>query len=352
MEVFYLNLAVVYICSLFARYLSKIKAGIVLPNKIFVLFVVVTMVLVAGLQNNIGDTYFYMHSFSLNTITWEDIEFKGEFGFNIYQMYLQKISEDPQILIFVTALITNILIVSVFYKYSRLFEISLYVYITAGMFLVSMNGIRQFLAAAIIFAATKYIMSGSWKKYVLIILLASTIHQSALVLIPIYFIVRRKAWTKESYLLIFFAILLVAGFNQFSSILFSVIEDTKYSEYSGINEGGANILRVFIHAIPVVLAYLGRDKLKEIYPNSDYIVNLALINLIIMMIATQNWIFARFNIYFGLYNILLLSWIVKVFTKKDQKLVYFSIMIFYFIYFYYEHVISLSIRYGSDYISL
>ena len=46
-------------------------------------------------------------------------------------MLLQQFSDDPQILVFTTAFITNILIVLVLYKYSRLLELSLYVYITS-----------------------------------------------------------------------------------------------------------------------------------------------------------------------------------------------------------------------------
>ena len=57
-------------------------------------------------------------------------------------------------------------------------ELSLYVYITGGLFLVSMNGIRQLLAAAIAFTATKYLIDGNWIKYFLIVLFASLFHQS------------------------------------------------------------------------------------------------------------------------------------------------------------------------------
>lgn len=47
---------------------------------------------------------------------------------------IKSISDDPQVLIFTTALITNTLIVIVLYKYSRMLELSLYVYITGGLF--------------------------------------------------------------------------------------------------------------------------------------------------------------------------------------------------------------------------
>ncbi|MEM5682910.1 EpsG family protein [Bacillus toyonensis] len=147
-----------------------------------------SLVLVAGLRNNIGDTYFYMHAYKITEFNWEYVQTNKDMGFNIFQMVLKKYTDNPQVMVFTTALITNVLIVATLYKYSRLIELSLYVYITSGMYLTSMNGIRQYLAAAIIFAATKYIFEGKWKKYTLIVLCASTFHASALVLMPIYFL--------------------------------------------------------------------------------------------------------------------------------------------------------------------
>jgi transmembrane protein EpsG len=359
MGILWISLALVFSFAFFARYFATPVANTfsntlvsIKPNRIWVFGVLLTLTLVSGLRNNIGDTFFYMHSYSINDYDWESVISGKDFGFGILQMFLQKISKDPQLLVFITALITNLLIVIILYKYTRMFELSIYVYITSGMYLVSMNGIRQFLAAAIIFAATKYILDGSWKRYILIVLFASTIHQTALILLPIYFIVRRKAWTKVTFIVLLLAIFIVLGFDKFSAILFSAIEDTQYGHYSDFAEGGASVLRVAVNAAPLVIAYLGREKLRKLFPKSDYIVNLCMLGLVFMVISTQNWIFARFNIYFGLYNLILISWVVKLFTEKDQKLVYYAILILYLMYFVYEQVLGLGIVYRSDYINI
>ncbi len=293
-----------------------------------------------------------MYAYEFNDFTWEIVKSQKDIGFGILQMQLQKLSTDAQILIFTTALITNFLIVVVLYKYSRMFELSMYVYITGGLFLITMNGIRQTLAAAIIFTGTKFLIEGSWKKYMLVVIFASFFHQSALILIPIYFIVRSKAWSKATIVLVALTVIIVLGFNQFSALLFSAIQDTQYSEYQNFNEGGANILRVAVNTGPLLIAFLGRDKLRRIFPNSDSIVNMALIGCVFMLISTQNWIFARFSIYFSLYQLIVISWIVKLFREKDEKFIYYAILVFYFIYYYYENVISLGIFYKSDYLNL
>jgi transmembrane protein EpsG len=355
MTVLWANLVIVFLLSFFSRYFSNalILNGSLIsvkPNKFLTFGIISSFILVSGLRNNIGDTPFYMHSFKINEFTWEFVKTQDDMGFAILQMILKSYSDDPQILIFTTAFITNLLIIIGFYKYSRLFELSVYVYVTGGLFLVTMNGIRQCLAAAIIFSATKYLIEGNWVRYILAVIFASFFHQSALILIPIYFLVRFRAWTKATIFLLFSASLIVLGFNQFSTVLFSVIQDSQYGVYSQFNEGGANIIRVFVFSIPLIIAFFGREKLREIYPESDVIVNMAIIGLTFMIISTANWIFARFNIYFELYQIILISWIVKVFREKDQNLVYYVMILCYLAYFIFESVINLNIKYSSDYL--
>jgi len=355
MTVLWINLAIVFLCSLLSRYFSRtleLNGSLVSlkPNKLLAFGTLISFILVSGLRNNIGDTPFYVHTYNITDFTWDLIKSQDDIGFGILQLILKRYSDDPQILIFTTAFITNVLIIIGLYQYSRLFELSVYVYITGGLFLVTMNGIRQCLATAIIFTATKYLIEGNWFKYIVVVIFASLFHQSALILIPIYFLVRYKAWSKATLILLLFSGLIVLGFNQFSSLLFSAIQDTQYGVYSNINEGGANILRVIVFGMPLIIAFFGREKLREIYPESDIIVNMAIIGLSFMIISMGNWIFARFNIYFELYQIILISWIVKVFREKDQKLVYYAIIICYLTYYFFESVINLNIKYGSNYL--
>jgi transmembrane protein EpsG len=216
--------------------------------------------------------------------------------------------------------------------------------------MVSMNGIRQFLAASILFFATKHIISGNWKKYMLFVLLASTLHQSALILIPLYFFIRQKAWSAMSFLFLISSVVVVIGFNEFSSFLFSAMETTQYGHYSNFEEGGANMVRVAVSAFPLIVAYMGREKLKEIFPVSDYIINFSMIGLVFMIVATQNWIFARFNIYFDLYTLILISWLPKLFREQDGKLIYYFTIVLFFVFYFYENVLTLRTVYQSDFI--
>lgn len=356
MTVLWINLVLVFLLAFFSRFLSTNVSlngsGTLVniqPNKLIALFSIVPFIVVAGLRNNIGDTPFYMHTYNINDFTWDYISAQDDIGFGILQMILKSYSQDPQILIFTTAFVTNLLIILVFYKYSKVVELSIYVYITGGLFLVTMNGIRQCLAAAIIFSATKFLIEGNKVKYILVVVFASFFHQSALVLIPVYFLVRFKPWTKATLVLLVFSVLIVIGFSTFSTLLFSAIEDSQYGVYSSFDEGGASVIRVLVFAAPIVIAFFGREKLREVFPQSDVFVNMALVGLCFMIISTANWIFARFNIYFELYQLVLVSWILQVFKEKDRKLVYYILLVLYFAYYYFESVINLNIKYSSNF---
>ncbi|WP_160722273.1 EpsG family protein [Bacillus sp. USDA818B3_A] len=353
MTILWINLILTFVLAYFARYfsvstISSYSFELIKPNKLLIFLVMVCFIGVSGLRSNIGDTGAYKFAFINNDFTWDYVESQKDIGFGILQMIIKNYTNDSQILIFTTALFTNLLIIHVFYKYSRMIEVSLFIYITSGFFITSMNGIRQCLAAAIIFAATKLLIDGSFKKYLIVVLFASTFHQTALMLIPIYFVVRRKAWTKTTFLIILSSVFIVLGFNYFSGILFSAIQDTQYGGYKDFAEGGANVIRVAVEGAPLLIAFMGRDKLRTIMPNSDIIVNMAMLSLVFMIISTQNWIFARFSIYFSLYQFILASWIILLFKKKSQRLMYFTILVFYVAYHYYDSVISMNIVYKSD----
>ena len=172
MTILWINLAIVFMFSFASRYFSQlyVSDSIVYsrPNKFLAICAMACLFIISGLRNDIGDTYFYKHSYVINDFTWEFVKTQKDIGFGLLQMLLQKFTDDPQALVFIVAFLTTVLIVTVFYHYSKLFELSTYVYITGGAFLVAMNGLRQMLAAAICFVAIKYLLNGNFIKYSLI----------------------------------------------------------------------------------------------------------------------------------------------------------------------------------------
>ena len=349
MKVFYITLILTFIFALMARlFTNKNKK----PNLFWSILIMIIIIGVAGLRSNIGDTGMYKILYN-NVVAGNIVKGAYETGFIVFLKLLSNISIDPQIMIFVTSLITQGLNIWILRSYASLFELQIYMYITSGYFLTLMNGIRQGFAAAIMFACTKLIINNNFKLYLLITIITATFHSSALIMIPVYFIVRNEAWSKNMMRIIIISTILIFIGQPVINLIFTLLEGTRYEGYLNFNEGGSNIFRTIIASVPVVFAYLGREKLKEEWPESDIFVNMSIINLIIMAFSLFNWIFARFNYYFQPYTFILLPYTIKVlFNKKEKNLIYYSFLVCYFIFMYREYVMSLGIQYKSNFIDL
>lgn len=352
MTVFYTTLFSTFILSLCSRLFGKKDKNIEI---IFIFFVILIFAAVAALRNNIGDTYFYAHSYTLLK------DFNGfspdakDKGFTIFSLILYNICKDPQFFIFITAIITQIFNLITLVKYRSFFELETYMYFTSGCYLVTMNGIRQAMVGAILFFAIQLVIKGKFIPYSIIVLFLYTFHASALIMIPIYFIVREEAWSKRTKIIILLAAIFFLGFNKLMPGFFDALGDSSYTEYESMmtEEGqGASPLRFIVNLVPVILAYIKREKLKESWPESNVFVNMSIINAIVVAFSLYNWIFARFQIYFQLYNFVLLPYIIKncFVNRKERDLVYYGFIICYFIFFYYEQVIGgVGLGYKSNY---
>lgn len=348
MAVFYATLVSTYISYFLARiaYEKKFRGLAIF----WTLFVAIILILVSGLRSGIGDTEMYMHSYSILASDPSKFEFGKDFGFNMLSLLLIKVSKDPQFLVFSIALITNLLNVISFNKYRSYLELEVYMYITSGYYTITMNGMRQCLTAAIMFMCTPLIIKGSFKLYFIAVLLISMFHGSALMMIPIYFIVRQEAWSKKMIYFMIFGVLAVLFYDVVSPMFFKALESTQYAEYSNYDGGGSSLMRTIVNAVPVILAYLKRDKLKELWPESNIFVNMSIINTLFVSFGMFNWIFNRFTIYLQLYNFIIIPFIIsKCFKGKERRLIYFGFLVCYFIFFYYEQVIALGMGYPTKF---
>lgn len=348
MEIFYISIVSIFILSFLARKISVGKKyGLIKLN--IPLFIIVTgiFIMVSGLRSNIGDTYLYKHSYNLVVMTGTTSGY--EIGFIKLMEFLSKISEDSQILIFVVALICNLFIMLSFYREASYFELMTYLYITSGYYLITMNGMRQTMVAGVFFFfGIKFIKEKKWMYYVGLIFILSFFHKSIMFMGPMYLIGREKPFSKKIIALIALSGLLTMSFSSFVGEI-KVISGQYGNYIDSFNEGGANILRTLVDGVPVILAYIYKDKLLKKWKYSEIFINFSTINFIFMIFALTNWIFARVTLYTALSNFILLPYIIKnCFNDSIKKIVYILCIIFYFIYYYYDQAILMGLTYMSS----
>lgn len=337
MTIYIGTLALVFILAIIARYMEeKPKENSKIYSNIFTTCIFIILSLVSGLRYGVGTDFFSYRSSYIDAFK-SNITDDRDFGYLILNRLVHIISDNPQWIFIITSLIVNGLIIYTIKKKSRAFEISVYLYITSYMYFSTFNGIRQWLAAAILFFGIEYMLSRDFKKYIIVVLIASTIHQTTLIMLLFYFVCNGRFKSKRNIILTMIGTGIYIFYIPFVDLLMKSMEDSKiYNDYNnvlGVAGQGANVLKFFVALVPVILCFLfykdiNKDKNKKV----DILMNLSLVNSLVMLIGTRHWIFARFLMYFELYNLLLYPIIISRILKREWKLLYYSFMVAYLIF--------------------
>ena len=362
---FYLRLAWVFtvICWALSMYcrsrpIDKIGGiGQPLPNPLCLVVCILAYVPFSGLRTDSGDTFYYILDFELiepnGTI---DYKFGGGTLYNLLFEIVKETVNDFHYLIMLTAIISLVPVLVVLYKYSHPFDLSVYLFMATGYFGLSMNGIRQYTATGVLMLGTKFLLSTkktAFIKYAVIVFLAWMIHKSALIMIFVFWFVRRKAWRPSSFLLMFGSIIAVSLFDMILPSFLKGLEETSYSNYSDNGwftngeEHGSSAIRVVVSAVPIVIAYFSRARMRQLGHIGDILTNMGFVHMALYVISTYNWIFARFAIYTSVYYIMLLSWVVYNGVQKKDRGLYYAACVG--LYYYYSTYQSYAIElYQSD----
>lgn len=338
--IFLLNTIAMNYCSIKSdkQYLYKI------PNSILSCISTLIMIVLAATRTRIGDTANYINIFKLTPKSFSDflatIDWSEEWGFKFVNYFIKTfITESPTIYLFILSLIIIGLIFLTFYRYSQYFELSTLIFILSGSYIVTLNGIRQSLVAAIFFFFFKLIPEKKYLKYIFMCLILSTIHKSALVLIPLVFILNMRPWGKGTKILCVVGLFMYIFYPITSKLFAFLISDTSYSNYTaGIltgSSGSANFIRALVAIVPIILAYIYRKRLYNVQYFNVFL-HATILNFIFVLLATAaSWIFARFCIYFSAFSIMLLCWEICA-SGKNKKIFYYACIMFYFIFYFFE----------------
>ena len=341
MNILMLNLGVVYICSWAARLNAKervLEVDSKKYNNLFIAIALISLIVVSGFRYNVGTDY-YQYA-EIYTVFAPDVVISEaeEPGFMALCKFLTNYSMDPQLMFLVTSIITNVLIVFTIKKYSTKFELSMFLYITTFVYYSTMNGLRQWIASAIIFSGYKYLLNRDFKKYIIFILIASTMHSSALIMIPVYFVVNNKTFSKKNLMIVIGFVLATLFYSQFTDILFSIIGNTSYGHYEevmGAGGNGVNPMRVAVYLAPLLVSLI---YYKRVNPTGDkkidIMINLCILDTLIWMLAMNNIFFARLTFYFDLYFLFLIPRVVCIGDKDINRLAYCVIVCGYFVFSY------------------
>lgn len=323
-------------------------------NLFFVLMTFSVIIFFASLRSSVADTAAYVSMFKSYPSDLSQIDgllngvAKRYPGFLVLTVILKKFTSDYNVWFTIIAVISGICVMIPLYKYSSNFGVSAFLFMASCQFSWMFNGMRQFLVASIIFACTGLVLRRKFIPYTIIVCLLSTIHTSALILIPMYFIVTGEPWNKRTMLFVGGIILAILFTSKFTGVLEDVVENTDYAtsmEEFKETDDGTSIMRIAVESVPIIIAFMYRNKIKDkLTPIIKLSINMSLVAsglYVISKIARSGIMLGRLPIYFSMYNLILLPWLIKnIFNKEEKRLVYYLMIVLYLVFFYYQMVIT------------
>lgn len=313
---------------------------------------VVPYIVWAGCRGYFGDTYTYerwFYKIPTEAEKWGAF-LAGETkdtGFSVLALIIKCFVGNSSMWYFmVLAAIQMICLVVILRKYSCNYWLSIFIFITTTDYLSWMyNGIRQYTAVIMIFAATDWILQKKYIRVLAVILLASTIHGTALLMIPIIYMMQGKAWNKKMLLCLVVSIAALLFVDKFTDILDVALSDTQYtnvvSDWKEWQDDGMNPIRVLVYAVPMLLSLVGFKIIKaEDDPVINLCVNASIITAALGIIAmgTSGIFMGRLPIYVSLYATgILLPWELEyLFTEDTGRTVKHGAILCYIVFFYYQ----------------
>lgn len=251
-----------------------------------------------------------------------------EIGFTILTWLMGLFVHSPVVMYGIYTALIFIPVIFFIYRHCKDVWLSTWLYVTLVFFYANMSFIRQSLACSIIVLGYGFLQVDSalpyWKKlikaspFLLFVLLAATFHKTALISIPIFFLMYLplNAITGSIY-----GGLTIIGLITSKAII-GFVTRFVFTEYAGTRyvELGLNQIFILIPAIIFASCLALSWMWKKRDSNATMLLNLALFSLIIWIFGTRHGIIERFSMYN--YVFMILAWPAALRALKSPDILY------------------------------
>ena len=184
------------------------------------------------------------------------------------------------------------------------------------------NPMRNLIAVAISLYAFNYLIRRKFVMFLIVTLLALSFHVTAIVLIPLYFLLLKHISTKV-YLILLLCLMIFFS-NDFIINLLGNITGIDYINqkmlaYADSEDGSGQSfsIKMFINLSFFLLLLWKRDKI-EAYPNGLFLLNSSLFFVLFYRIGLGMHILYRFQLYFCLPYSICVILLIRIFTKRSH----------------------------------
>lgn len=280
-------------------------------------FYLLILTLIFGLRYDVGVDYMsYKRYFDYSYDS-----FNSEIGFSILNYFVAVIGQPFYIVTLVMALLTNSFVfLGVWLSGLRglYFHLSILLYV-ANFMMLSLNGMRQALAASIVFAFIAFMSRLKYLKFLLVCFSASMFHLSA---IGFYFVIFfRGLLVRKEFIYVLFLFVLASFFSififDFNRVLLFVVEYIPFysasyaeiiSDFSSSSVGLGVLLRFCFSLVLFSIVFYYIESFSDI---ERIFVSFFLIGLIFNFLSVTNFMWGRVGMYFYIFEVLAIPIIIS-----------------------------------------
>lgn len=282
-----------------AIYYSSVGNGIKTDNQRYALVAMLTfLALFVGVADMLGgyDRYIYaelfddtadmvsdgIYDFRLSPVA--DL-YPKEYGYQIYNVLVGAITDNRYIFIFITTCVIYVLLYHSIKDYCNNYPFAVILFLGLWFFF-SFTYLRQVMGATIAWLSVRYIIQRDWKRFLLVWFIAWSFHNSALILLPMYFVPVRK-FEKKKVIYVMLATLLLGLTGGPTAIFAAYGEvDSERAEVAG-NETGFRIAYLVEAAFFLYIILKRYDEIPLRRANI-VLMNMALVFCLILLFFIKN----------------------------------------------------------------
>ena len=274
---------------------------------------------------------------SLSEIYNSSLVYGYEIGFLVLCRLINFISTDGRAFIFITTLLSLIGPFLIVKNYSSNKTYSLFLYVLLGFYTFSMNSIRNAIAVSIVMIAISFLLNNKKSLYFIFILVATTIHTSAIVSVLLFPLVN---WHFSLKKILVFIVLLLGFFFILGPYLFSYLLSNVFTQYldkSGdvysLSGTGYSLLAV-VAFVATICLLIYQNVSKEFDETSQRLNTFFLLSVLlsVLMQAFSTYMAAltRLTNYFYVQVIVLLPTLISNIRNVGiRRLVYVAMFVFF-----------------------
>lgn len=293
---------------------------------------IIILVLFAGLRTSYNDTWNYINAFRSAPVLSEFLSDPENFNpfknplFYFYQSILKTFTNNAQLLIFTSALLTQTCFIAFIKRYSEHFTFSIFIFFTLGTFVLTLAAMKQVFGMAILTFAFPHLERKKWARYYIIVFIAMLFHTYALAFAVLPFFTVRP-WRKFTFLFVLAMVILMMNFETAITEFMEQANDLgkTLADYELFDDNTINIFRLAVYAVPPLISFLFQKWVFRGTKEMDHVlIHMSIISLAFMSMGTQSGanMFARMAMYFELGTICCLPKMLNsTFEKRSYRLV-------------------------------